>query len=66
LVIVSLTVLLVVVGKAMGMGKEEVSAIAGPMGFLLGLGVGCFAQVYVFRRLMTKGFGRFRIAIVEK
>ena len=64
--VVSMTLILVVIGKSMGLGKEEISAIAGPMGFLLGLGVGMFAQLYIIRRLMTKGFGRFRIAIVEK
>lgn len=66
LLIAATTLILVIVGKAAGMSQEEVSAIAGPMGFVLGLGVGCFAQLYIIRRLMTKGFGRFRIAIVEK
>tara|TARA_B100001989_G_scaffold252821_1_gene236406 strand:- start:702 stop:971 length:270 start_codon:yes stop_codon:yes gene_type:complete len=46
----------------MGSSPEAVQAPAGLAGFLIGI----FVMVKVIKRLMTNGFGEYRLAVIKK
>ncbi len=50
------------VGYFMGVDSDIVSKISG----LAGAGVAFYVMPLVFKRLISKGFGRYRLAVLEK
>lgn len=65
LVLVTAFVVGFIVGMLFPAGDGENSA-AGFMGGLIGVVVSLGVQIFVIHRLMNKGFGRFRLALMEK
>lgn len=51
-----------VLSAIIGLGE----ALASVLGMFVGLGVGFYFGPAVFKRMMTKGFGKYRLAVVTK
>jgi len=51
-----------IMGALMGIEQNTVSTIAGLTGFCIGL----YFTVFFIKRLMVKGFGKYRLQVVEK
>ncbi|MEM6810997.1 MAG: hypothetical protein AAF549_00845 [Pseudomonadota bacterium] len=50
------------IGALIGLASDTTASIGGGAGFLVGI----IFMPFVFKRLMTKGFGKYRLAVVHK
>jgi hypothetical protein len=63
---IAIGVVSAMIGVATGMEKEQVQNMGAVAGFFVGLVLNVLVSIWLIRRLMTKGFGRFRLAVMVK
>jgi len=51
-----------ILGLILGVDNKALNIVAGIAGGVFGI----YVSAFIFRRLMVKGFGRYRLAVVEK